>query len=144
MAAVRSVSLVVAGVLVLGIPAASASRAVIKGTPKSDDLVGTLLGDRIYGLAGNDDIDGRGGSDVIFGGPGEDRVVGGASKDYLAGDEGDDTLVVAWGEGRPADFASCGLGDDVVILRGAPEADRRSIESQLRGAPSACESVQFR
>jgi Ca2+-binding RTX toxin-like protein len=135
---------VLAGLMIHGIPAASASRPVIRGTTQSDDVVGTPLGDRIYGLAGNDHIEGRGGSDVIFGGPGDDTLVGGGSKDYLAGDEDDDTLVVRWANGRPADFASCGFGDDILILQGVPEADRRGIEQEYGGAPNACESVRFR
>ncbi len=129
--------------LTLVVAAQSATTAVIKGTPQSDDIQGTQGGDRIYGLAGNDEIDGRGGFDVIFGGAGNDTLSGGGGKDYLSGEEGDDILSTGYVENRPVDFLSCGAGDDLVILADVPEIDRGGMRRLLAGAPSRCESVRF-
>ena len=131
------------GALVLGVTAQGATEALINGTPRNDRLVGTAEGDRIFGLAGDDDIRGLGGFDVLFGGPGDDTLAGGSGKDYLSGGEGDDTLFMRYGSGGPADFASCGAGDDVVVVDGVPSSARARVRQDLSGGPSYCETVRF-
>ena len=128
--------------LILGVTAQGATEAVITGTVKSDRLEGTAQDDRIFGLAGDDDIRGRGGFDVLFGGLGDDTLSGGSGKDYVSGDEGDDTLFVSY-SGTLADFASCGPGDDVVVVAGVPDSRRARVRQQLDGTPSYCETIRF-
>jgi Ca2+-binding RTX toxin-like protein len=129
--------------LMLGVAAEGATESLVKGTPRNDRLVGTAQGDRIFGLAGNDDIRGLGGFDVLFGGPGDDTLSAGGGKDYVSGEEGDDTLFVTYGGGKLADFASCGAGDDLVVVDGVGESARAGARRQLTGAPSYCETIRF-
>jgi Ca2+-binding RTX toxin-like protein len=128
--------------LVLGVAAEGATKSLIKGTSGNDRLVGTARGDRIFGLAGNDEIRGLGGFDVLFGGSGEDTLRAGNGKDYVSGEEGDDTLFVTFG-GEFDDFASCGAGDDLVVVNGVPESARSGVRRQLTDAPSYCETIRF-
>lgn len=58
----------------------------IKGTPKSDIIIGTNVAEFITGNNGNDIINGRGGNDIIEGGRGGDIIRGGAGDDILAAD----------------------------------------------------------
>jgi Ca2+-binding RTX toxin-like protein len=141
---IRMSAFVILATLTVGVAAHGATTAVIKGTAHSDEIQGTRGDDIIYGFVGNDEIEGRGGSDVIYGGPGDDTLSGGGGKDYLSGGEGDDTLFAADGERRPVDFLSCGAGDDRVILAAVPDGDRAVVRRLLDGAPSYCESVQFK
>jgi hypothetical protein len=76
-------------------------------------------------------------------GAGNDTLFGGSRKDYLSGEEGDDTLAVAYLDGRLRDFPSCGLGDDVVIIAGVPTADRGNVRRMLDGVPHHCETIRF-
>jgi Ca2+-binding RTX toxin-like protein len=129
--------------LTFGVTADGATDALIKGTPRSDQLDGTSQDDRIFGFAGNDRIRGLGGYDVLLGGPGDDNLDGGPGKDYLSGGDGDDRLFVAYGRGALEDFASCGAGDDTVVVEGVPGSVRNRVAAQLKGAPSLCETVRF-
>jgi Ca2+-binding RTX toxin-like protein len=128
--------------LVLGVAAEGATKSLIRGTPANDRLVGTAKDDRIYGLAGNDEIRGLGGFDILVGGSGGDTLWAGSGKDYLSGDEGDDTLFVTYGRAL-ADFASCGAGDDLVVVDGVPESARAGVRRRLNDAPSYCETIRF-
>src|SRR5581483_2465842 len=58
----------------LAIPA-SASGAVIKGTPKADRLTGSASADRIEARGGRDFVKGAGGADKLYGGAAADRIV---------------------------------------------------------------------
>jgi Ca2+-binding RTX toxin-like protein len=129
--------------LVLGVAAEGAIKSLIMGTPNNDRLVGTAQDDRIFGLAGNDDIRGLGGFDVLFGGPGDDTLSAGGGKDYVSGEAGDDTLFVTYRGGALADFASCGEGNDLVLVARVPESARIGVRRQLNGAPSYCETIRF-
>ncbi len=91
----------------------------IKGTNKSEKLVGTagdddISGrggnDLIFGLAGNDDLEGDRGRDKIFGGFGDDHIDGGRHNDMLFGEEGDDNI----DGGRGNDDIEGGDGDDEI------------------------------
>ena len=127
----------------LGISAQGATEAVIKGTARGDQLEGTPQDDRIFGFAGSDGIRGLAGFDVLFGGLGEDTLSGGTGKNYLSGGGGADRLFISFASGALADFASCGAGDDVVVVDGAPESVRDRIVRQLHGPPSDCETIRF-
>ena len=128
--------------MVLGVAAEGATKSLIKGTPENDRLVGTAQGDRIFGFAGNDEIRGLGGFDVLFGGSGDDTLWAGGGKDYVSGEEGDDTLLITYG-GALADFASCGDGDDLVVVNGVSEPARAGVRRRLNDAPSYCEAIRF-
>src|SRR5262245_53626897 len=130
-------------VLALSVSAHGATEALIKGTPRSDELQGTRQDDRMFGSAGDDTIHGLGGYDVLFGGPGDDTLDGDAGKDYLSGALGDDTLSVDYSGGALDDFASCGAGDDTVAVRGVPNSARSRVRQQLEGAPCYCEKISF-
>jgi Ca2+-binding RTX toxin-like protein len=137
--------LVAALVLVLGLSASAhgATDALIKGTPRSDQLEGTSQDDRIFGFAGDDRLRGLDGYDVLFGGPGDDVLNGNAGKDYVSGGIGDDTMFIDYSDGRSEDFASCGLGDDTVVLTRVPDSARGRVRKQLEDAPSYCEAIRF-
>jgi Ca2+-binding RTX toxin-like protein len=130
--------------LILGVTADGATNALIKGTPRSDQLDGTPQDDRMFGFAGDDRIRGLGGYDVLFGGSGDDTLNGDSGKDFLSGGDGDDTLFVAYDRGGALrDFASCGDGQDIVVIDGVPESARNRVRRQLEATPSNCETVRF-
>lgn len=91
--------------------------AIIKGTKKSNVLVGTAGTDSISGLDGNDKLKGNDGNDTLNGGPGDDKLFGEDGKDTLKGGTGKDTL----DGGEHNDQLFGGAGDD--ILRGGYDND---------------------
>jgi hypothetical protein len=76
-----------------GAPAPPPCSNAIKGSGKSEKLVGTDAGDVIKGKSGDDKINGLAGEDCLSGGPGDDRI---KARD---------------GE---VDHVNCGSGDDQV------------------------------
>ena len=60
-----------------------AENRTIKGTDKSDKLVGGYGHDTISGLAGDDTIDGQAGSDTIYGNDGNDNLTGNLLSDLF-------------------------------------------------------------
>jgi Ca2+-binding RTX toxin-like protein len=75
---------------------------IIRGTNRSEVLIGSVDGDRIVG---------RNGSDVIIGGDGDDILIGGGFGDTLRGGAGDD--VIRGGKGT--DLLKGASGDDLII-----------------------------
>jgi Ca2+-binding RTX toxin-like protein len=67
--------------------------ALIKGSKRSDSLVGKNSTDVIFGLSGDDTIDGKGGRDLINAGDGNDTVWGGRDNDTIFGGSGNDAAV---------------------------------------------------
>ena len=90
----------------------------IKGTSRSETLVGTPFADVIDCGAGNDRVSGGGGDDVINCGAGRDRVEGGGGDDRISGASASDKLFGGSGNDR----VSGGAGKD--RLSGGPGNDR--------------------
>lgn len=69
----------------------------IKGSKKSDHLIGSDDMDRIFGKAGADTLIGKGGGDELVGGKGNDVLIAGAGNDYdvLEGGAGRDTFIIS-------------------------------------------------
>jgi hypothetical protein len=103
----------------------------VRGTRRTDLLVGSRVGESIYGRAGSDYLSGGAGRDCIWGGPGVDYVSGDEGGDWLSGGRGRDRIEpgrgrdqVAAGRGRDVVFAArggvdlvnCGPGRDTVRL----------------------------
>jgi Ca2+-binding RTX toxin-like protein len=118
----------------LGKPATIVGQGTIRGTAKSDVIVGgpgadTILGgggnDRICAGAGDDTVEGATGSDRIEAGAGDDEVRGGNGSDEVLAGPGDDEVFGERGndriDGGPGvDYLSAGLGDDTA--EGGPGA----------------------
>jgi Ca2+-binding RTX toxin-like protein len=84
---------------------------VIQGRDEDDIVHGGAGADSIQGGFGNDNIHGDDGDDAIFAGPNDDYLNGGRGNDELYAQDGDDTL-----EGGPgANFFDCGSGFDTVV-----------------------------
>lgn len=82
---------------------------VLRGDLNNRSPGGSLGGnDIIYGGAGNDRIGGKGGADQLYGEDGDDRIWGDDGDDLLRGGLGNDTLV--------GDDFSGGRGDDTFVL----------------------------
>ncbi len=96
-------------------PLANNSRInVIRGTNRSDDLIGGSGRDSLIGLGGDDDLFGRAGNDILAGGAGDDDLFGGAGNDILRGGLGEDDLI--GGPGRDTLIGGAGL-DTFVLQR---------------------------
>ncbi len=102
------------------------------GTEGGDDIIyGGDGNDRIGGKGGNDKLYGEAGDDFIWGDAGDDLIWGGLGNDTLVGDDfsggnGNDTFVVAVGEGTDtiSDFQ---LGEDFIGLTTGLAFDLLSI-----------------
>lgn len=79
--------------------------SVLKGTTKSDTMVGTGKDDMIFGESGKDTISGGAGSDMIFGGGGNDK---------LAGETGDDTIFGGSNSGGKVDMDKLVISENVT------------------------------
>lgn len=104
--------LIAAGLVAVGLMAATASAGVIGGTPGNDTIKGTAKGDKIAADSGNDKVFGLGGNDAILGGSGNDVVDGGPGMDVLIGGAGNDVIYAGPGK----DYIVCGPGSDVVYI----------------------------
>ncbi len=91
--------------------------AVINGTFRDDDLVGTNDPDTIRGRGGNDRIQGLDGDDRLLGGFGNDTLIGGRGADTNLGGPGRDTIV--WNNGDGSDRNDGGLGIDTQVVNGS-------------------------
>lgn len=121
-AALTSVALAVAGVVVSGgaASAADAGGCTITGTQGDDILQGTDGDDVICGLGGDDTLSGGAGNDRLLGGEGDDVLLGQSGDDVLLGEAGRDRLVGGDGAdsldgGNLDDVLAGGDGDDVLI-----------------------------
>ncbi len=85
--------------------------ALLKGTKKKDNLVGTSGNDTILGLDDDDVLSGGGGNDKLIGGDGDDSLSGGGGDDVLAGGDGNDWAL----GGRGDDTLNGGDGDDRLV-----------------------------
>ena len=97
----------------------------------NDTIYGGLGDDQIGGKTGNDQLFGDEGNDRIWGDDGDDLIDGGLGNDTLTGDDfsggqGNDTFVLAVGEGIDTivDFE---VGIDLLGLKGDLSADKLSI-----------------
>lgn len=107
----RTVSMMVAAMLLLVLAGGVALAKNINGTAKNDTLYGTSEEDRISGRAGNDYIDGQGDADELIGGAGRDRLWGGPGNDTAFGLAGNDSLIGEFGDDRVLG----GEGDDQLV-----------------------------
>ncbi len=104
---------------------------LIKGTDKSDQIVGTKKKDKIKGRDGGDTIKGRGGKDVMRGGSGNDMLDGEGGKDRFNGGGDNDTLKAV--DGKRDRRINGGPGDDTC------EIDQIDL-NRIR----ACETLEAR
>jgi hypothetical protein len=65
-----------------------ATRMLIEGTDKGEEINGTGGNDKIYGYGGNDKLIGHPGNDYIDGGDGIDVIFGGQNIETLKGGKG--------------------------------------------------------
>ncbi len=72
----------------------------IKGTDRSERLLGDVGVDYIWGNGGNDRIDGFSKKDFLYGGDGSDLILGGDDNDKLYGGNGSDRLYGGYGDDR--------------------------------------------
>lgn len=105
----------------------------IKGTDRSEKLLGDVTTDYIWGNGGHDRIDGFSKKDFLYGGEGNDLILGGDDKDKLYGGNGIDRLYGGYGDdwiladdkagtqhgdqiygGDGNDFINAGGGNDYV------------------------------
>ena len=91
--------------------AATGTPIVIRGSDRSDNLLGGDAVEQIKGLGGRDTIDSGGGNDTLDGGGGNDRLIAGAGNDELIGRNGKDTL--DGGDGDDILFGN--NGNDLLI-----------------------------
>jgi len=104
--------LVAAGLLNFSGPAqAKEADCTIKGTSKSEVIVGTIYDDVICAGAGKDSIYGFGGNDIIYGESGNDSIYGGEGSDVIDGGPGNDFI----DGGTQADQLDGGSGNDRVL-----------------------------
>lgn len=102
--------------------------AVLTGTNKAENILGTPLSDVIRAHGGADSVNAGGGHDEVYGGPGNDYIFGDAGNDILYGEdgadrlnggEGDDILDVGLNrENSFKELASGGSGNDQIYFRG--------------------------
>ncbi|MCL2929347.1 MAG: hypothetical protein MGG37_15595 [Trichodesmium sp. MAG_R01] len=100
---------------------------LIKGTPKTERLIGGVGDDTIIGLNGADTLAGRIGNDQIIGSRGNDLLLGQDGNDELQGRQGNDHLLGGDGDdqlngGQGRDRINGGPGDDT--LTGGASIDR--------------------
>lgn len=91
------------------------------GTPKDDDMRGTLKRDVMYAFKGHDKLYGRAakdslfgfdGNDILWGGDGPDSLGGGYGGDKLYGQEGNDELAPGPDDDANLNVLNGGGGDD--------------------------------
>lgn len=80
----------------------------IRGSDKSETLVGSIGDDHIDAKGGDDVVFARAGDDTVLGGEHDDVIFGGFGADDLFGESGDDALFGGFGK----DDLSGGEGDD--------------------------------
>lgn len=136
-AVLAGASILLAGGMATGLPAAAAEvvicdglPATIVGTDGDDTLTGTEGTDVIAGLGGNDTISGLGGDDVICAGGGDDTVYGNdvtpagvvtTDNDRIFGEGGRDTLLGEFGTFTGPAAAGLAGGADYIV--GGPGND---------------------
>jgi Ca2+-binding RTX toxin-like protein len=114
-----------------------------------ENVKGSSRSDTIIGNSGNNRIDGHGGSDIINAGAGADTVLGGSSNDVLNGGAGNDTLTggtgndifqfgAGWEKDTETDFT---VGADKIELSGI--AGLTSFANLTISATSAGASVTY-
>jgi Ca2+-binding RTX toxin-like protein len=82
----------------------------VRGTIRTDLLLGSMRADLFNGLAGDDRLFGYGGDDTLYGADGHDFLDGGAGHDRLFGGAGADTLMGGAGH----DYLNGGDGHDYL------------------------------
>jgi Ca2+-binding RTX toxin-like protein len=109
---------------------------IIRGSNKTDVLVGGEGNDILSGLAGDDGLFGGNGNDILNGGTGNDELRGGSGNDILRGDTGNDKLNGGMGNdvlngGSGNDELNGSVGNDVLI--GGSGADRFFFNPNQKG-----------
>ncbi len=92
---------------------------ILRGTDRSDRLVGGAGNDKLYAGAGDDQLEGGLGSDHLDGGAGNDLIIGAAGADRLHGGDGNDKLDGGEGHDRlygrnGDDVLDGGIGNDLL------------------------------
>jgi hypothetical protein len=90
------------------------------GTPRNDEMLGSLRHDVIYGLKGDDRMWGRTGRDDVYGFKGDDRATGGSGIDKVSGGDGRDTLLDGPLGDSSRDTVNGGAGSDTLNTRNSP------------------------
>jgi Ca2+-binding RTX toxin-like protein len=116
----------VAGALLLLLAAGDALAGVELGGGGDNTLRGSERTDRLVGFNGEDALYGSAGGDTLYGGAGKDEVYAGEGGDVVLAGAGDDFIEAKDGA---VDRVGCGPGDDSI------SADREDLVSP------DCESV---
>lgn len=90
---------------------AKLNAALVEGSGKINQIIGTVGRDVMRGLGGDDILEGRGGHDRLSGDAGDDQISGGAGNDSLSGGAGNDKLMGDSGN----DTLDGGGGFDMLI-----------------------------
>jgi hypothetical protein len=106
----RTVMLLAAIGMILGLFAGVALAKTINGNDRDNVLFGTERADTIRGLGGEDVIFGLDGGDTIIGGRGKDEVFGGSGNDEIKAVDRSEDLIFC-GPGR--DRVRANPGDDI-------------------------------
>ncbi|ABG33448.1 iron-regulated protein frpC [Roseobacter denitrificans] len=100
----------------------------IKGSNKSDLIIGSFGNDKIAGNGGDDLMFGLFGNDKMSGGLGDDRIFAGAGRDIVEGGEGEDALygnngndVIVGNRGNDKMFG--GSGNDKLVWNNGDGSD---------------------
>jgi hypothetical protein len=94
-------------------PSEEQSLVNLRGSRKSDQMVGNGEDNWVKGLRGNDKLFGRAGNDQMAGGKGRDRLSGGTGDDIIKGGQGRDVIRGGHGNNRVTGNA----GRDRFVLR---------------------------
>jgi Ca2+-binding RTX toxin-like protein len=89
----------------------------IRGTVGADAINGLGGNDEIFGLDGNDTLLGGAGADDLEGGAGDDILRGGPDYDVLVGGAGNDTYLIARGDGEDSISGTGALATDLDTLQ---------------------------
>ena len=90
----------------------------VRGTPYSDQFIGSANDERMFAMEGDDTLIGGAGNDTLDGGDGDDTLIGGDGRDRLRGESGNDLLDASEGSRETqswGDIVSPGLGSDTIL-----------------------------
>ncbi|HSE81534.1 MAG TPA: calcium-binding protein [Gaiellaceae bacterium] len=120
------------------------SIADVRGTARSDRLIGDGHDNVLDGAGGQDELVGNGGDDVFRTGDGVVRPASSGLDDFLRGGAGDDLLQAGRGDdflegGSGEDRLEGQAGDDVIlardgasdVVRGGRQLDRAGVDASL-------------
>ncbi|MEL7507099.1 MAG: CAP domain-containing protein [Cyanobacteria bacterium J06554_1] len=114
------------------------NNAVIRGTGRTDRIIGDSKGQTIGGKVGNDIIGGKGGNDKIYGDQGADKLFGDSGNDLVSGGSGNDHIAGGSGKdrllgGTGSDKLVGGNGNDMLQGSGGGTAPEKDVMTGGKG-----------